>query len=164
MKTLLLMRHAKSDWEAEYGSDHDRPLSNRGTRSAKLMGRVLAEEGLEPGQVISSTALRAKTTAELAIAAGQWDAGLALDRALYEDGPKGVLGAAARAPEVSRLMLVGHQPTWSMLVAALTGDRAEMKTATVAVVDLDLDSWAGLPEATGRLNRILSPRDFDPTL
>jgi phosphohistidine phosphatase SixA len=61
-------------------------------------------------------------------------------------------------------MLVGHQPTWSMLVAALTGDRAEMKTATVAVVDLDLDSWAGLPEATGRLNRILSPRDFDPTL
>jgi phosphohistidine phosphatase len=164
MKTLLLMRHAKSDWDAQYGSDHDRPLNNRGKRGARLMGQVLAEVGLEPGQVISSTALRAKTTAELAIEAGQWDAGLALDRALYEEGPKGVLGAAARAPDVSRLMLVGHQPTWSMLVAALTGERAEMKTATVAVVDLDLDAWAGLPEATGSLGRILSPRDFDSGL
>jgi phosphohistidine phosphatase len=164
VKTLLLMRHAKSDWDAEYGSDHDRPLNERGTRSAKLMGRVLVEEGLQPGQVISSTALRAKTTAELAIAAGQWDAGLALDRALYEEGPRGVLGAAATAPEVSRLMLVGHQPTWSMLVGALTGERTEMKTATVAVVDLDLESWAGLPEASGELRRVLSPRDFDPVL
>jgi hypothetical protein len=51
-----------------------------------------------------------------------------------------------------------------MLVAALTGERAEMKTATVAVVELDLDVWAALPEATGRLGRILSPRDFDPAL
>jgi phosphohistidine phosphatase len=164
VKTLLLMRHAKSDWDAEYGSDHDRPLNARGRRSAKLMGRVLAEQGLEPGQVISSTALRAKTTAELAIAAGQWDAALALDRALYEEGPKGVLGAAAGAPDVSRLMLVGHQPTWSMLVAALTGERAEMKTANVAVVDLDLERWAGLPEASGELRAVLSPRDFDPGL
>jgi phosphohistidine phosphatase len=161
MKTLLLMRHAKSDWDAEYGSDHDRPLSERGTKSAKLMGRVLAEEGLEPGQVISSTALRARSTAELAIAAGKWHSGLALDRALYEEGPKGVLSAAASSPEVSSLMLVGHQPTWSMLVAALTGESAEMKTATVAVVDLDLEAWAGLPEATGELKRVLQPRDFE---
>jgi phosphohistidine phosphatase len=162
VKTLLLMRHAKSDWDAEYGSDHDRPLNGRGTRSAKLMGRVLTEEGLEPDHVISSTALRARSTAELAIAAGPWDARLALDRALYEEGPKGVLGAATSAPDVPRLMLVGHQPTGSMLVAALTGERAEMKTATVAVVDLDLETWAGLPQAAGTLSRILSPREFDP--
>ena len=48
MKTLLLMRHAKSDWDADYGPDHDRPLNERGLRSARLMGRVLAEEGLVP--------------------------------------------------------------------------------------------------------------------
>jgi hypothetical protein len=51
-----------------------------------------------------------------------------------------------------------------MLVGALTGERTEMKTATVAVVDLDLESWAGLPEASGELRRVLSPRDFDPVL
>jgi phosphohistidine phosphatase len=164
MKTLLLMRHAKSDWEADYGADHDRPLNRRGAKSAKLMGRVLAEEGLVPGHVISSTALRARTTAELAIAEGRWEAEMTLNRALYEEGPKGVLAAAASAPDVSRLMLVGHQPTWSMLVAALTGEAAEMKTATVAVVDLDLEAWAGLPGATGALRTVLQPRDFEPGL
>ena len=117
MKTLLLMRHAKSDWDADYGDDHDRPLNERGTRSARLMGRVLADEGLEPAHVISSTALRARTTAELANEAGEWGARLSLERALYDEGPKGVLATVASTPDVARLMLVGHQPTWSMLVA-----------------------------------------------
>jgi phosphohistidine phosphatase len=164
MRTLLLMRHAKSDWDADYGSDHDRPLNQRGVKSARLMGRVLADQGLAPEVVISSTAVRARTTAELAMSAGQWEADLLLDRALYDEGPKGVLTVGAGAPDLPRLMLVGHQPTWSMLVAALTGESAEMKTATVAVLDFDLDSWSGLPGATGTLNRLLEPRDFDSGL
>ena len=161
MKTLLLMRHAKSDWDADYGSDHDRPLNNRGLRSARLMGRVLAEEGLVPDLIISSTALRARRTAELAIEGGDWDSALVLDRSLYDEGPRGVLEAGASAPDVNSVMLVGHQPTWSMVVSALTGERADMKTATVAVIELDLDSWAELPGATGKLTRVLEPRSFD---
>jgi phosphohistidine phosphatase len=164
MRNLLLMRHAKSDWDADYRSDHDRPLNQRGVNSAKLMGRVLADQGLAPDLVISSTALRARTTAELAMTAGDWEADLLLDRALYDEGPKGVLSVGARAPDLPRLMLVGHQPTWSMLVAALTGESAEMKTATVAVLDVDLEDWSGLPGAAGTLNRILQPKDFDPGL
>ena len=156
------MRHGKSDWDADYESDHDRPLNQRGIESARLMGRVLADQGLAPDVVISSTAVRARTTAELAMAAGDWGADLLLDRALYDEGPKGVLSVGARAPDLPRLMLVGHQPTWSMLVAALTGESAEMKTATVAVVDVDLDFWSRLPGATGTFNRLLQPRDFDP--
>jgi phosphohistidine phosphatase SixA len=85
-----------------------------------------------------------------------------LDRALYDEGPKGVLAVGARAPDRPRLMLVGHQPTWSMLVEALTGDSAEMKTATVAVVDVDVEDWSDLPGAAGTLKRLLQPRDFDP--
>ncbi len=165
MPTLLLMRHAKSDWDAEYGTDHDRPLNDRGRRSARLMGRVLTEEGLAPEVVISSTAVRARTTSELAIEAGEWDAELVLDRALYESGPQGVLAAGAETPpEIGRLMLVGHQPTWSMLVARLTGERAEMKTATVAVIDLAIDSWADLPGSSGSLARLIEPKSFDKTL
>jgi phosphohistidine phosphatase len=152
------MRHAKSDWEAVYGSDHDRPLNERGVRSARLMGRALSAKGLEPRYVISSTALRARTTAELANEAGNWEAALSLDRALYEAGPHDVLAVAAGAPDVSRLMLVGHQPTWSMLVAELTGERVEMKTATVVVVEVDLDSWDGLPSARGALAAVLDPK------
>jgi phosphohistidine phosphatase len=164
MKTLLLMRHAKSDWDADYGPDHDRPLNDRGLRSARLMGRVLAEENLVPDLIISSTAVRARRTAELAIEAGHWETELVLDRSLYDEGPRGVLEAGASAPDVSYVMLVGHQPTWSMLVASLTGERADMKTATVAVIELDLESWAELPGASGKLTRVLKPRSFDREL
>ena len=152
------MRHAKSDWEADYGSDHDRPLNQRGVRSARSIGRLLVSEGIEPQAVISSTALRASTTAELAMEAGGWQAELRLDPMLYDSGPHEVLlVGASTAPEVSRLMLVGHQPTWSALVKVLTGERIEMKTASVAVVVVDFDSWAGLPDGTGSLSRVLTP-------
>jgi len=122
------------------------------------MGRVLAAHGLEPQVVISSTALRAKTTAQLAIEEGGWEAELRLDATLYESGPADVLGVGASAPEVSRLMMVGHQPTWSMMVAELTGERVEMKTATVAVIELEMDSWAGLRLGKGTLSRVLDPK------
>jgi phosphohistidine phosphatase len=161
MKTLLLMRHAKSDWDADYGSDHDRPLNERGLRSARLMGRVLAEEGLVPDLVISSTAVRARKTAELAVEAGGWSSEIRLDRSLYDEGPRGVLAVGASAPDVEGVMLVGHQPTWSMLVSALTGQRAEMKTAAVAVIELDIESWADLPSASGTLTRVLEPRSHE---
>jgi phosphohistidine phosphatase len=164
MKTLLLMRHAKSDWDADYASDHDRPLNRRGVKSARLMGRVLSGEDLAPDVVISSTAVRARTTSELASSAGGWNADLMLDRALYDEGPKGVLLAAAAAPDVPRLMLVGHQPTWSMLVASLTGEMADMKTGAVAVVDLHLETWRELPGASGSLSRLFQPRGFDTGL
>lgn len=154
------MRHAKSDWGADYDADHGRPLNNRGIESARLMGRVLAARDEVPQAVISSTAVRARTTAELAIEAGGWRSHLLLDRALYESGPEVVIDVAAGAPDVERLMLVGHQPTWSMLVTQLTGERAEMKTATVAVVDFDLESWPGVAGATGTLSDVLNPRSL----
>ena len=125
------------------------------------MGRVLTDEGLVPDLIISSTAVRARRTAELAIETGDWDAELVLDRSLYDEGPRGVLEAGASAPDVSSVMLVGHQPTWSMLVSALTGEKADMKTATVAVIELDLDTWAELPGASGTLTRVLGPRSYD---
>ena len=157
-RTLLLMRHAKSDWEADYETDHERPLNDRGVRSAEVMGRVLVDEDLVPDVVISSTAVRARATAELAIDAGSWETELRLDRSLYESGPQGVLATGASASDAGRLMLVGHQPTWSMLVAGLTGEQVDMKTATVAVVEVEVGSWNDLPGATGSLTRVLGPK------
>lgn len=159
-KTLLLMRHAKSDWAADYSGDHERPLNRRGVRSARLMGGALAARGLAPQLVISSTATRAASTARLADEAGGWDADLRFDPALYDSGPDEVLEAASAAPNVARLMIVGHQPTWSMLVRRLTGDSVEMKTATVAIVELDIAHWTDLLSADGRLVEVLNPRDI----
>lgn len=158
MKTLLVMRHAKSDWDADYSRDHDRPLNERGVKSARAMGETLAAEGLVPGLVITSTAVRARTTAELAAHAGNWDTEIELDPRLYGSGVDTAIEVAADAPDVDRLMLVGHQPTWSSLVSVLSGQRVEMKTATVAVVEFD--AWPAVETPSGRLVAVYQPRDY----
>ncbi len=153
MKTLLLMRHAKSDWDAEYHGDHERPLNRRGVRSARLMGRLLASRDLVPDLAISSTAARAATTIRMAAESGEWDTAISYDDRLYGSGPDVVLQVAASAPEVSRLMLVGHQPTWSMLVRQITGQYADMKTATVAQIEMD-------SARSGTLTAVINPREY----
>jgi phosphohistidine phosphatase len=160
MKTLLVMRHAKSDWDASYGADHDRPLNERGVRSARIMGRVLAEAGLAPDLIVTSTAVRARSTAALASEAGTWKSETRLEPALYGSGTDTAIEVAAAAPDVSRLMLVGHQPTWSLLVTALTGERVEMKTATVAVIEFEIEQWSGLVGAQGKVSDVFQPRDY----
>lgn len=160
MKTLLLMRHAKSDWNAGYERDHDRPLNQRGERSARLMGRVLAAEGKIPHLVVTSPAVRARSTATLANEAGAWEAEVELDPTLYGTGADAAVQVAAAAPDVDRLMLVGHQPTWSILVSVLTGGSVEMKTATVAVIDFDIDEWKALASVRGHIASVIQPSDY----
>jgi len=154
------MRHAKSDWHADYGQDHDRPLNARGERSARLMGRLLVRMGLVPDRAISSSAVRALTTVRLAAEAGSWPTPIDVEPDFYGTGPGTVLEVASRAPDVDRLMLVGHQPTWSMVVQQLTGAAADMKTASVAVVDLIIDDWADLLDVSGVLVALYRPRHF----
>lgn len=160
MKTLLLMRHAKSDWNADYDADHERPLNDRGLRSARLMGRVIAAESKPPHMVVSSTAVRARSTASLANEAGEWGSEIELEAALYGSGADTAIQLASQAPDVDRLMLVGHQPTWSILVSLLTGTRVEMKTGTVVMIDFDIDRWADLPGAEGHISGAYQPGDY----
>jgi phosphohistidine phosphatase len=160
MSTLLLMRHGKSDWNTAAGSDHDRPLAPRGVRSARLMGRMLTNLGLAPELVISSTAMRARTTAHLAREAGRWDVDVKLERGFYGGSPSDVLRLVAdAAPPITRLMLVGHEPTWSGLVGMLTGEWVAVKTGTVAVIEVPAP-WSSLPDAAGELMAIHHPRDY----
>jgi phosphohistidine phosphatase len=161
VKTILLMRHAKSDWDASYGSDHERPLAPRGHRSATIMGRVLASWEEIPDLVITSSAARARATAEEAARAGAWGCPIIVDPDLYGNGPATVLEAAERSlTDEERVMLVGHEPTWSMLAEQITGGRVEMRTAGVAAIDLLADTWHGLSEARGWLRFAINPRMF----
>ena len=155
------MRHAKSDWDASYGADQERPLARRGERSAKAMGEALRTMGEVPDLIVSSTAVRAEATAELARIAGGWPCPLHLDPDLYGAGPEEVLAVAARhGGDAQRLMLVGHEPTWSLLIARLTGARTTVKTGTVAGVDLDVTRWEDAPGARGSLTFLLQPKMF----
>lgn len=166
MKTILWMRHGKSDWRGEAG-DHERPLAERGVRASRTMGRAMDRAGIVPDAVISSTAVRARTTAELACGAAGWETEIVRDRGFYESGVDRVLDvirAHVGDPDpvedpVDILLVVGHEPTWSGAVTSLLGGGSvRMVTAAVACVDLDIARWGGLRPGVGTLRWFLPPR------
>ncbi len=161
MKRLIVLRHAKSDWDTDFESDHDRPLARRGVAAAGTMGVALANMDQIPDLVYSSSALRARTTVELAAEAGGWDTTIELFDDLYGTSAEAALAVAGRAgPQIDRLMLVGHQPTWGTLVYQLTGGRVQVKTATAVGIDLSIDSWNDVTTAHGEIAYVLQPRLF----
>ncbi len=161
MPNLMLMRHGKSDWDSGALDDHSRPLAPRGVVSAERMGEVIRELGIVPELVISSTAKRARATAELARITGGWDSRLVLEDALYGASVTETLAVVgAHASNCDRVMLVGHQPTWSMTVQHLTGARVGMRTATVADIEMSITDWTEAPDAAGTLVTLLQPRHF----
>lgn len=160
MKTLLLARHAKSDWGVPGLSDHDRPLNSRGRRDAPVMARRLVDEGIPLDRVVSSSAVRARSTAAEYAAAFGLD--IIEEPLLYAASVRSILAIASALPEESSVaMLVGHNPGMSDAVAELTGDWAELPTCAVAECAVDVDTWAELVEGSGRLLRLRTPRDGD---
>ena len=161
MKTLYVLRHAKSKWGPEYATDLERPLAKRGKRDAVTMGALLLERGLAPDLIISSPAQRARQTARrLAKAMEQRRGDIVYHDGLYFEGARGVLAAVQDAAgEEDRVMVVGHNPTLEELVAHLARSYARLPTATVAIIDLDITSWSELGESTGRLRAVLSPKE-----
>lgn len=161
MPNLMIMRHGKSDWNSGAGSDHSRPLAQRGVESAERMGEVIRDLGIIPDVVISSTAVRARATAELARITGGWATRLVLEDDLYGASPVGALDVVARlAGDSSRVMIVGHEPTWSMLIKKLTGATCAVRTATVADIEMHIARWEAASTASGTLVSLLQPRGF----
>jgi len=157
----MIMRHGKSDWDTGAQSDHARPLANRGILSAERMGEVIRDLGIIPGLVISSTAVRARATAELARITGGWASRLILEDDLYGSSPRGALEVVARyAGDCERVMIVGHEPTWSMLIKQLTGGSCAVRTATVADIEMHTSDWDEITSAGGTLVSLLQARQF----
>ena len=158
MLELLVMRHAKSDWDAG-ADDHERPLAERGVKSARNIGRFLARVEMVPELVISSTAVRAQTTAELAAEAGGWSCPIERTSAFYDTDPEAVLAEIAARDAPPRLMVVGHDPTWSELVSLLAGGGAvRLPTAAVACLELPMNSWHAVAPGKGRLVWLVTPK------
>jgi phosphohistidine phosphatase len=148
MKTLALVRHAKSSWDHPGIDDHDRPLNERGVRDAPRMAARLATEHpeLRGGALLSSTALRAATTADAF--ADALDTTVRLDERLYGASPRRIVELAAARSE-SAVVVVAHDPGLSDLVRHWSGFPADgaiphMPTCAVAVFDFDIDDWRGL--------------------
>lgn len=160
MKTLLVLRHAKSSWDHPHLSDFDRPLNGRGKKAAPFMGSLMAEKGLVPEVIVSSPANRARTTAEKAAEAGGFDASVEFDERIYGAGTNGLLYVIAGFDNAAETaMIVGHNPGFEMLVSVLTGEHRRMPTAALAVIDLDIDRWSDAGSGSGKLRRLFIPRE-----
>ena len=159
MKTIFLMRHAKSGWTDMDLADFDRPLNERGVLVAPFMGRYIAEHGYLPDAIVSSSARRARETAELVKANAGLGLEIRFDDRIYEASPNALREVASELPErANSAMIVGHNPGMEGFIRHLTGRIEPMPTAAVAVVDLDIDSWAMIDHMSGRVVTVLRPK------
>ncbi len=161
MKTLLVLRHAKSSWKHVGLTDHDRPLNKRGKRDAPRMGALMADEDIVPDLILSSTAKRARTTARRAAAAAGYEGEIELREDLYHAAPSDYIDAVAAVSEaVQRVMVVGHNPGMESLVEVLTGHVGHFPTAALAWIELDIDEWPRIYDGGGRLVQLWRPREL----
>lgn len=162
MKTLLLLRHAKSSWNNPALDDHERPLNERGRRDGPRMGQLMREQGLIPDVVISSDAVRARLTAEAVVEAARYAGEILLDPRLYLASPADILSLLRTVAEkADTVMIVGHNPGLEELVALLTGERRDLPTAALARIVLPIDQWRDLkPSTRGTLSGHWRPKEL----
>jgi len=161
MKTLLLMRHAKSSWKQLGVDDHDRPLNKRGKRDAPRVGQLLRDSDLVPDLIVSSTALRAEQTAGRVAESCGYQAEICLERDLYHAGKKNWLDVVGRLPDLAeRVLIVSHNPGIEIFVELLTDHDVTMSTAALAHVQLPIDNWCDI-EAVGTVTLVDFQRPSD---
>lgn len=171
MKTLILMRHAKSSWNADDRADHDRTLSSRGRDAAPKMGQWLKRQMLRPEMLLCSTAARVSETYALIRPSLPADTPVLEKKKLYMALPREILAEIAKVgADIGTLMVIGHNPGIGSLAHWLAGqgekqDLArigeEFPTAAIAVIDFDVDSWRDVDGEAGTLRHFATPKDDD---
>ena len=171
MKTLLLLRHAKSDWGDTRLDDHDRPLAPRGVRACARMGRWLASEGPTPELVLCSSARRARDTWEEIAPQLTHVPEMRVERGLYLASPDSLLQLAAGVEDtVGCLMLIGHNPGMHLLAAGLAGrgkpdalERLSRKFPTAALAALRFSgrTWRELGADEAELLHFVTPKSLE---
>lgn len=162
MKTLLLLRHAKSSWKETQLADHDRPLNKRGRHDAPRIGNLIERKNLNPNLIVSSTALRARSTAQVVAESCAHAEPIHEIRDLYLAGPQTYIETARCFPnQFERVLMVGHNPGISQLLWRLTGSDEDFPTAALAQIEIPIDDWSDLAETIrGRLIQFWRPREL----
>jgi phosphohistidine phosphatase len=162
MKTLLILRHAKSSWKEPLLADHDRPLNKRGKRDAPRIGKLLRKQGLTPDKIISSTAKRARKTAQAVAKAGGYVGEVESTPAFYHAGPEAYISVLCNlSDDCRRVMVVGHNPGMEELIGRLTGHVETMLTAAIAHILLPIGRWEELNDKVeGELINLWYPKEL----
>ncbi len=174
MKTLTLLRHAKSTWHDPVTRDFDRPLNKRGRKAAHAVGRAMRSGGLRFDRVIASPALRVTETLD-GLAEGYGGAlDPVYDPRVYLASPATLLDLIHEVPDAAEaLLIVGHNPGLEALTLLLTTDDGDglrsqvavkYPTATLAEISLPVERWRDVARGVGRVTRFVRPRDLDPAL
>ena len=163
MKTLLLLRHAKSSWDDSSLRDFDRPLSARGERDAPRIGKALRKQGTIPDFIVSSPAARAKATIKALAKAARLDIAPQFDDAIYGASSAELMRAIRRLSDAaSCVMLVGHNPGFEDLLARLTASHERMPTAALACIEFDFERWEDVENGKGELLWLITPKQLEP--
>jgi len=175
VKTLALFRHAKSDWSDARARDFDRPLNERGIKGAQVMGRFIRDGGWRFDRLLASPAVRVAETIEQASTA--WGHGFPVewDRRIYLASSATLMDLLREVEgDPASILMVGHNPSLEDLIFDLVPDdgssplrdivEQKFPTATFAVLELDIDTWADVDENCARLVALTRPRDLDPAL
>lgn len=175
MKTLTLLRHAKSSWDDPVARDFDRPLNARGQRAAIAVGRHMRGEGMGFDHVAASPAVRVIETVEQVEIGYASALAPAYDRRIYLASASSLLDIVHELPAgADSALLIGHNPGLEDLILMLIPDRAgdalrdsveeKFPTAALATMTFDVADWGAVRANGGTLTRFTRPRDLDPAL
>lgn len=164
MKRLYLLRHAKSSWDSPATRDFDRPLAPRGERDAPKIGKLLRSTGAALDRVVSSPALRARQTAELALHAAKFKGELVLDESIYGASALDLLDFVSRLVDgAESVLLIGHNPGFEELAGILCGSRMapsnlRFPTAALACFDVAATRWSEVGAGAATLQWLVVPK------
>jgi phosphohistidine phosphatase len=161
MKTLYLLRHAKSSWNDSSLRDFDRPLNERGKADAPLIGKHLASENLSDPLIICSPALRTRETVELVLRNANVHVEPRFDERIYEASLRDLLQVVSEIDDANETaILIGHNPGLEELLALLTGESRPMPTCALAKIVFDVASWKDVRANDGTLESFVAPKEL----
>ncbi len=170
MKTIYLLRHAKSSWQDQEVEDISRPLSKRGRKAAKAMAAYLSAQGIVPGQILCSPALRTRQTLERMEAKLDAAIPVRFEKGIYNADAASLLRRLRRLSEgLLSVMVIGHNPGLETLALMLTGEgeakardklATKYPTGTLAVLTAPIEHWRDLGPETARLEALMRPKDL----
>ena len=161
MKTLYLLRHAKSSWKDASLRDFDRPLKRRGRKAAQRIGEWLSREKPDDPLVICSSAVRTRETARLVLESAGLHAEEHFDDRIYEASLRELVEVVSEIPDEKEIViLIGHNPGFEELLAYLTGEGRRMPTAALAKIKLEV-SWKDVKAGVGKLDSFTIPEELD---